>query len=236
MCTVTIIPKGKNNFVLTTNRDEAPERATVPPDFYTIDDTTMLFPKDARAGGTWVGISEKQRVVCLLNGAFWQHERQPRYRMSRGLVVTDFLIAKSMEHTIELYDFEGIEPFTMLIVDWNYPLSIYELVWDGREPCLKKLPLEPKIWSSSSLYSEGMKQQRNLWFTVFKLNNKLNANTLMHFHKTAGHENKNYGVVMDRGFVKTTSITQIEKSGRLVEMRYHNLQDKSISTIKLPFK
>ena len=59
MCTVTIIPKGDNDFVLTSNRDEAPQRISLAPKVYTIDDTRLLFPKDKLSGGTWIGVSEK---------------------------------------------------------------------------------------------------------------------------------------------------------------------------------
>ena len=46
MCTVTIFAKGDNDFVLTSNRDEAPNRVSLPPDFYSVKNTKMLFPKD----------------------------------------------------------------------------------------------------------------------------------------------------------------------------------------------
>jgi uncharacterized protein with NRDE domain len=71
MCTVTITPlKGQNSFVLTSNRDESPARETLPPKLYDIEGLKMAFPKDVLAGGTWLGISESKRVICLLNGEF----------------------------------------------------------------------------------------------------------------------------------------------------------------------
>lgn len=56
MCTVTYIPQENNNFILTSNRDEAYGRKTLAPSFYTIDGVKMLFPKDAVAGGSWIGV------------------------------------------------------------------------------------------------------------------------------------------------------------------------------------
>jgi hypothetical protein len=47
----------------------------------------------------------------------------------------------------------------------------------------------------------------------------------LQFHKTAGKDNKDFGVIMDRGFVKTTSITQVKKKSDILEMHYENLQD-----------
>jgi len=227
MCTVTIIPTSENNFVLTSNRDEAPNRISLSPDFYTIKNTKMLFPKDEIAGGTWIGVSEKNRLICLLNGAFICHERMASYRMSRGVVVNDLLASENVVEAIENYDFDNVEPFTLVIADWNYDLKFHELVWDGAIKHFSKLPLEPKIWSSSTLYSDSMKENRKKWFEDFKITNKLSAIKLLDFHKTAGNNNKDFGVVMDRGFVKTTSITQVEKSNDNIEMRYNNLQNKT---------
>ncbi len=230
MCTVTIIPKGKNDFVLTSNRDEAPNRVSLKPEFYTINKTKALFPKDELSGGTWIGVSERNRLICVLNGGFEIHERKSEYRLSRGIVAKHFMIADDLVYTVNTYNFEGIEPFTMVIVDWNTNLEFYELVWDGTNKHLRKLPLEPKIWSSSTLYTEAMKTERLRWFEDFKRKNKLHKDSLMNFHKTAGKGNCEYGVVMDRHFVKTTSITQVEKTEHTVEMLYESLVDHVVTS------
>jgi hypothetical protein len=97
------------------------------------------------------------------------------------------------------------------------------------------LPLAPRIWSSSTLYDDAMKQERLQWFESFKTENKLDASTLMNFHNTAGHDNLDFGVIMDRHYVKTTSITQVEKKEDMVGMKFHNLQRNTVSikTLKL---
>ncbi|GAA4932307.1 NRDE family protein [Algibacter agarivorans] len=229
MCTVTIIPIGNNDFVLTTNRDEAPDRVSLVPDFYTIDNTKLLFPKD-KMGGTWIGVSEKNRVVCVLNGAFEKHKRQSSYRKSRGIVANDFMISNDIVATIEAYNLEDIEPFTIVIADWNATLKFYELVWDGKNKHFIELPKDSRIWSSSTLYSEGMMKERQQWFENFEAFNELNADSILEFHSTADADNMDYGVVMNRGFVKTTSITQIEKRGNDVDMRYKNIENKMVTT------
>jgi len=230
MCTVTIIPKGKNDFILTSNRDEAPNRTSLVPDFYDIKNTKMLFPKDELAGGTWIGVSDKNRLICLLNGGFRCHERKADYRMSRGVVVSDLLASDDVVGKIEFYNLDDVEPFTLVIADWNSNLKFFELVWDGKQKHFSALPLVPKIWSSSTLYSETMKKERLEWFNDFKIENELDSETLLNFHKTAGHDNKDYGVVMDRHYVKTTSITQVEKIEENIEMCFNNLQSNELST------
>ncbi|WP_298239299.1 NRDE family protein [uncultured Algibacter sp.] len=235
MCTVTIIPKEKTDFILTSNRDEAPNRVSLIPDFYTLGGTKLLFPKDKK-GGTWIGVSEKNRVVCVLNGALTFHKRKQNYRMSRGIVANDFMISDKLVETVQAYNLIDIEPFTMVIIDWNQELKFYELVWDGINKYFTQLPLEPRIWSSSTLYSQEMKKERQEWFEDFKLKHSLNAGSILNFHKMAGIDNEDYGVVMNRGFVKTTSITQIRKTRESCIMQYENLQDKTVTTktFKLP--
>ena len=230
MCTVTLIPKGKNDFVLTSNRDEAPNRTSLEPEIYTIKNTKLLFPKDELSGGTWIGLSEKNRVVCVLNGGFEFHERKSEYRLSRGLVANHFMITDDLIQTIDTYNFYDIEPFTIVITDWNSGLKFYELVWDGTDKYFADLPLEAKIWSSSTLYSKAMKTERLNWFEDFKAQNDLDKNTLLTFHKTAGKNNDDFGVIMNRGFVKTTSITQIEKSEDSLIMHYESLLDNKVTS------
>lgn len=229
MCTVTIIPKGKNDFTLTSNRDEAPERQSLNPDFYKINGVDVLFPKDELSGGTWVGVSEKNRVVCLLNGGFVIHKRALNYRLSRGVVVKDFMVANNIFDALSNYSLDGIEPFTMVIADWNASLMFFELVWDGQERHVTQLPNAPKIWSSSTLYSKAMATERLSWFNTFKNKNELDASAVLNFHKTAGNAHKDYGVIMDRGFVKTTSITQITKVNNVINMRFESLSNNTVT-------
>ncbi len=230
MCTVTIIPQGENDFVLTSNRDEAPSRISLVPEFYNVKGTRLLFPKDELSGGTWIGLSEKNRLICVLNGGFENHKRKAVYRISRGVVAKDFMVTESVLKTIATYNFEGIEPFTIIIADWNDTLKFYELVWDGNKKYFTELPLEPRIWSSSTLYNTQMRQERLQWFETFKIENVLTSSSALKFHKTAGKGNDEYGVVMNRGFVKTTSITQVKKQDDVIEMRYENIEDELVTT------
>jgi len=229
MCTVTFIPIGNSGFVLTSNRDEAPNRETSLPDFHSIENTKMLFPKDKIAGGTWIGISERKRMACLLNGGFTSHERKANYRMSRGIVVKDILATNDVDKTLRNYDLSNIEPFTLIVVEWAAGLTLFEFVWDGTEKHFSSLPIAPKLWSSSSLYNEKMKKERKQWFSDYLINDDLSSNSLLEFHRTAGADKQDYGVVMDRGFVKTTSVTQVERSENGIFMYYHDLVNDKMS-------
>lgn len=230
MCTVTFIPRGFNDFILTSNRDEAPNRETLPPSTYTINDTQLLFPKDTVAGGTWIGLSEKNRLICLLNGGFTTHERKEKYRMSRGIIVTDLLTSEDALDSINTYDLHDIEPFTIILVDWEKDLKLYELVWDGAKAHLEEKPIAPTIWSSSLLYSEAVKKKRESWFSEFLFKKmRPSEENILDFHKTAGEGDSKTNLIMDRGFVKTKSVTQIQKNAESTSMRYEDIERQTVS-------
>ena len=229
MCTVTFLPLSNDRFVFTNNRDEAPDRETLNPAVYPINGIETLFPADSRAGGTWIGLSGKGRLVCLLNGGFTFHERRPNYRKSRGIVVKDLLVSDSILSDLKTYDYTDIEPFTLIVLEYQSTLELYELVWDGETAHFQELPIAPRIWSSSSLYSEAMKKERRTWFEDYKTNNELNAKTAIIFHHEAGTGNDDYGLIMDRFFVRTTSISQIEKREDALQWRFENLLTNEVS-------
>lgn len=231
MCTVSFVPKTANAFILTSNRDEEPGRKTIPPRLYHMDGTTMVYPKDEVAGGTWIGVSKQKRVICLLNGGFIPHKRRESYRMSRGIIVTDLLMTKDLLNEIDNYDFNDIEPFTIILVDWEKEMRLLELIWDGRLPHFTEKPLVPTIWSSSLLYPISVKQKREEWFDDFLSSTKdLSEGALLHFHKTAGEGSSDNDLIMDRGFIRTKSISQIVLKEN-ARFHYEDLQMNKITTV-----
>ena len=229
MCTVTYLPIADNQFILTSNRDETPLRKTIPPKKYVEDGVTLTYPKDEIAGGTWIGVSSKNRVVCLLNGGFVNHKRKLPYKMSRGIIVKNILIADNAIAFINEFDFTNIEPFTLILIDWDVKLVTYELVWDGVKKHFKPLAQEPKIWSSSPLYTPEMKAEREMWFTNWLENNKKDSlKNILEFHKNDSLGTKETSPKMKRKFVETVSITSIKKEEN-VEISYIDFNTKNHS-------
>ncbi|WP_103864282.1 NRDE family protein [Aquimarina sp. I32.4] len=231
MCTVTLIPIQENNFILTSNRDEAINRKTLLPEFYQVNKTRMLFPKDAVAGGTWIGLSDKNTMICLLNGGFENHKRLSSYRKSRGVVVKDLLESDHLEKTISEYSYRGIEPFTIVAANWKSDLLFFELVWDGKQKHFRRLEKDTYIWSSSTLYTKEMKATRREWFNSYEKQHTLTSDSLLDFHKNAGVGDKNIDLQIDRGGLKTRSVTQIVKNEEALAMRYENLHNQEVSTV-----
>ncbi|WP_348727210.1 NRDE family protein [Tenacibaculum sp. 190130A14a] len=224
MCTVTYLPLGNNNFILTSNRDEDPNRKTIPPKEYLEDTVKLTYPKDELAGGTWIGLSEKNRLICLLNGGFTKHQRKESYRMSRGVIVKELLKVENPVEIINHFDFDGIEPFTIVLVDWKKELKAYELVWDGDVRHFQELGEEPKIWSSSTLYTEEVKQLRREWFAEWvEENSSFQQEEIVKFHQDETKGNSEISLKMKRSRVETVSVTSVSKTEEEVSLKYYDL-------------
>lgn len=227
MCTLTYLPQTKQNFILTSSRDESPLRpAALWPNWYSLKGKKLFFPKDGLAKGTWIGYA-KPRIISLLNGGFERHKHQPPYRMSRGLVVRDGLLADSSTAFLEDYPLDGIEPFTLLLLEVLPTLSFRELVWDGQQRHLRALdPTQPHIWSSSPLYDASMRATRRNWFDTWRATHATDsADAIWAFHHEGGEGDPKTAIKMRRAQVRTRSLTQFEKRESTLHFRYEDLEE-----------
>ncbi len=195
---------------------EPPMRSTIPPQKYSENGVELIYPKDTLARGTWIGISEKQRLVCLLNRGFQNHQRNSYYRMSRGIVVKNILSVEDAVAYIEDFYFTDIEPFTLVLVDWSLGRKAYELVWDGTQKHFQELNQEPRIWSSSTLHTEEMKSDRKEWFWEWlQAQDGFHQNEILAFHKSTNKGTLETTLKMKCPFVEIVSVTSIEKKEEL---------------------
>lgn len=222
MCTVTYLP-AHGGFTLTQNRDEAPARS-----LYAIEreknelGDTLLFPRDAKAGGSWMVTSQNGRTACLLNGAFVRHHHQPPYRRSRGLMMLDFFNTPDPADFFGQYPLAGIEPFTFLYFQTG---QVIEFRWDETRRHYRELPPEkPHFWCSSTLYPPDMQALREQVFTNWLRENPAptpQAIFKLHLTGSVGDPANDYVMVRDR--VRTVSITQVVRRKNFARMRYFDV-------------
>ncbi len=222
MCTVTYYPT-KNGFLLTHNRDEAPTRSPETISRVKNQYRSLLFPRDTKAGGSWMVATNTGQTACLLNGAFIKHHHQPPYRRSRGLLLLDYLEAENPADFLARYDFTGIEPFTLLVFTNK---QVQELRWDGVELYRKDLPVDqPHFWCSATLYPKDMQQRREQVFRDWLSSHQPTAAALLALHRQGSVNDPENDFVMNRGGrVQTVSITQVAQQAATVRMRYFDLQ------------
>lgn len=241
MCTVTYIPlKTGKQFVLTANRDERSHRATIAPEIYTINDISVCFPKDTKAGGSWIGMNSNGRIAVLLNGAFKSHTKMFFHTHSRGKVLLHLLASNNDAlQYFDDQDLKNTEPFTIITIDLKNGLidDFNEFIWDGKDNHYRELDIEREyIWSSTTLHSEDKRKLRRLWFSKFLLKNKkvLNPKSIYTFHTSRHAYDKSTDFLMEReDELKTVSITQIINDNKGLIMSYTDLITNTIHEQRL---
>ncbi len=225
MCTVSFLPIKDEaaSFIFTSNRDEAAGRIALQPALHTVNGQTWFGPRDEKGGGTWFGVHDRNYAFCILNGAFEKHQHQPPYKRSRGLLIPDFLGYGDPVLFQEQYDFEGMEPFTLLIVDFGgESVLLQELRWDERNPTLTRLDAQkPHIWSSATLYTTAQAEVKQAWFNAWLAQQPTySQEAIFTFHKTAGIGDPTIDLMMNRGAVRTTSISSLLHTGKRLHFQY----------------
>jgi uncharacterized protein with NRDE domain len=222
MCTVTFLPLGKTDYILTSNRDESVERA---PAIFPFRKSEILFPKDGQAGGTWIAAQSSGKAVCLLNGAFSKHKHDPPYRKSRGLIVLEAFTFSDFKTFTSKIKLNNIEPFTLVMVESKKD-DLYEFRWDGHNKHFKSLESDrPHFWCSATLYSQETFEIRKEWFKNWVITYEHSMENILHFHHYGGDGDKINDLVINRNeFLKTLSICSIHYKMRHSYMVYIDLQ------------
>lgn len=227
MCVLTYIPTKNDGFLFTSNRDESVLReAALPPRKYELEGRYVFFPKDPVGGGTWIAGCDRF-TLCLLNGGLEKHIPTPPYRQSRGRIILDFYKYQDFDAFAQNYQFNGIEPFTLVVIDRNKHLSINELRWTGNQIQQKTVDAQsPHIWSSVTLYSPEIRQEREQWFADFlQKNPNCTEEDVLNFHHFGGKGDVRNDIKMNReNKLKTLSVTQFSISNENFLVKYQDLQ------------
>ena len=147
MCTLTLAWRtfGDAPVALAATRDEALDRPSEPPALRRGDDETggeggdggngedggvrYVAPRDAEAGGTWIGVSEGGLVAAVTNR--WLDADREGER-SRGLLVRDCLAAASAEEAVRSVERElderAYDGFNLVLADAR---AAFLLTYDG---------------------------------------------------------------------------------------------------------
>ncbi len=218
--------------MITSNRDEKVLRPNaIEPRNYLINNKNIIFPKDAKAGGTWFAVDENGTILVLLNGANEKHQVQSPYRKSRGLIVLDIISSTSPKDFWQEINLQKIEPFTLVLYQYQ---ELFQLRWDGIQKETTALDITKNhIWSSATLYPKEIRENRAHWFHTFlDSNSMVSEKEMYHFHRYTKEENQENGLVINRNNeMKTLSITQsvIEKN-KVAILYYDLIAQKEIET------
>lgn len=227
MCTVTYVPT-PDGAILTSNRDERPDRASVlPPAAHRIRNRIVIFPVDPRAGGTWMAMTGHNRAGVLLNGGFEKHVPAPPYRQSRGVFLPEILSAVSPEEHFQALFLDGIEPFTLILLTGG---KLLRCTWDGCRKHRQSLDRQrAHIWSSATLYDPQTQRARERQLQEWLATYPPTQTGILGFHAQPGIR---YGQKHPAGGPagpETISTTSIRFDEDKVEMRHHDLLSGKVS-------
>jgi uncharacterized protein with NRDE domain len=158
--------------VVAANRDEYLERPAEPPALRAWNGRTVLAPRDARAGGTWLGMNDAGVFAGLTNRPA---ARPDPSRRSRGLLVCDALEAGSAAAAAErlaALPARTYNPFNLLVCDAEEAfVVVYEEKPDLRrleagahvigncDPDSRRLPKAGRLLDEAELIARGRSEQ-----------------------------------------------------------------------------
>lgn len=235
MCTVSYLPLQSGGYILTSNRDEAPRRNAIDIQRISVENQTLVFPRDPEAGGSWFCVSDSRRAACLLNGAYVPYIPGAHFTHSRGKVLLDIMSMQDVNHLTEEYDLSSTAPFTLVLINNT---ELQEMIWDGDSVVKRTLdPDTPAFWSSVTLYPEDVRVWRRSLFQQWLVSQEqYTQDAIMQFHRYGSSEDAWNGFVMNRQErVKTLSITSVQKSERRFTLQHTDLSHETtiIETLDL---
>lgn len=231
MCTVSFVAEN-GKIIITSNRDEKVIRpSAIEPKNYSVNNKNIIFPKDSKAGGTWFAVDENGTVLVLLNGAKEKHQVELPYSKSRGLIVLDMIGSLSPKDFWQQIDLENIEPFTLVLFQSN---ELFQLRWNGNKKETTALDANKNhVWSSATLYSKEIRENRSNWFYTFlESNPAVSEKEMLHFHRYTEQENQENGLVINRNEeLKTLSITQsVTEKNKVAVLHWDLIEKKYFET------
>jgi Transport and Golgi organisation 2 len=229
MCTVTFIAHN-NSYYITSNRDEQLARKdAIAPQQYEYNGTTLLYPKDGAAGGSWIALHTNGNVAVLLNGGFIKHIPHPPYAASRGIILLEIISNAHPVNAFNTIPLKDIEPFTLILFGQN---SLDECRWDGHKKYTVSLDnQEAHIWSSATLYEPAVIAKRKEWFGDWLLQTpNPTQQEILEFHRFAGDGDITNSLLMNRNNqLSTVSITSIALRNKLATMQYLDVKQNKTS-------
>jgi uncharacterized protein with NRDE domain len=183
-----------------------------------------ISPIDPSGGGSWLGINEYGSVLILLNGGYENHSKKHNYAKSRGKIVIELL---SVNHTIsywETIDLNNMEPFTLIV--WSNNM-LWHLVWDGNKKYQSNVDSQKShIWSSSTLYNEKEKFERQSLFNKWiNQTSGINQSSLLDFFTMERNLTESI-FIRNNKEIKTLSYSFIEiEKRKKIHINYHDLSE-----------
>lgn len=222
MCTVSWLHQD-GGYQLFSNRDEKRTRSAASgPEIRACEGVRFLAPRDGEAGGTWIGVNELGVSLCLLN--HYPRGWRPGghgYR-SRGLLLPRLLAAESAADAARrFWDLSLLAYAPFVVVAIEPGTHAWVLEWDGGSKAVLPYgePLMPL--ASSSFDPDGVRiRRRNQFRRRLGAAGKLDADSLLAFHRSHGRKPSAYSPCMHRLDAMTVSFSWVRVTDSHAEFCY----------------
>ncbi|MBL1293868.1 MAG: NRDE family protein [Thiotrichales bacterium] len=219
MCTVSIL-RNKNGLIVTSNRDELRTRDEAGIRQELTGATHRIYPVDAQAKGTWVGVNDFGVVSSLLN----MYESDYKGDTSRGLIIPRLLefqsLVEAREWLTSSFQPRQYSAFVLLLMDKE---DLYRYRWDGLSMDEELIEFSNYfLESSSSVNLSDTIAHRQCLFKAWQLKSDINnsANEMLTFHCARDEGNATKSICMARELSHTKSVSQIQIDDSDVDFRY----------------
>jgi len=121
------------------------------------------------------------------------------------------------------YDFNGLEPFTLLIIEND---QLFELIVNQSSVRLRELDCKkPYMYSSSTLYGTAIMEDRILTFYqwYYKRENITQEDVLLFHQKFLYKDEKEKPENQTNNILNTVSITSVYKTSQMAQIHYFDL-------------
>jgi len=217
MCTLTL-HKSHDGIVLTSNRDELRKRDEDGVRHCKQNGLELIYPVDAKAKGTWIGVNNYGVALCLLNNYQAEYNKG---LVSRGSIIASAILHKDvitcknwLQNTIQLSLYN---PFVLILTDTKNTLRFS---WDGKVLTTKAIEfIDWRLESSSSVEHDATLEYREEVFLRW-LNTRPDQEQIIDFHLQQAENELSRSVCMSRSATHTKSITQIVIGKQTIGLNY----------------
>jgi hypothetical protein len=204
------------------NRDELRTREpAMPPRLFETGGTRWAAPLDGRAGGTWLGISERGAVMALLNRS---EGRRPAESESRGRLIPDLLPAADPERLVGSLagrDLVRFAPFRLLAL-WHDREPGLVAGWDGHRLEIEEVDSRLGLLCSSGLGDDRATTARGAVWNEARRRHPFDLAAHRAFHRDHTPQPSAWSVCVHRDDARSVSLTEAELEAGRSRLVYHD--------------
>ena len=217
MCTLTVSIEG-GAYSLTMNRDELLERGESGLHQYGAGDKAILYPRDAQAGGTWVGVNARGVTLCLLN------RYDGHYRVdcpSRGELIPEGL-RHGDEHGVRRWlnalDPAPYNPFSLVLISQS---GVSRLLWDGQRAIRDQPEAAPWFFMTSSGERFGeVEATRRQQFDRWRQSGQPFIGAFPAAHLNCDPADPGSSILVERSYAHSKSVVRIDVGQQELKLHY----------------